>query len=98
MNPNDRYLAVNISLKDENNKTIKQMKYYTHRLIVETLIPNINNCKEINHKNKNKLDNRLKNLEWSDRKTNLLHSYKTKKPTLSKPIIIEDYIPIISHI
>lgn len=60
MNPNDRYLAVNISLKDENNKTIKQMKYYTHRLIVETLIPNINNCKEINHKNKNKLDNRLK--------------------------------------
>ena len=78
---NDRYLSINISLKDENEKTIKQIKYYSHRLIAETLLENSNKHKEINHKNRNKSDNRLENLEWVDHSTNISHSYRTKRYT-----------------
>ena len=35
-----QYKAVNISLKDERGKLLKQIKYYSHRLIAETFIPN----------------------------------------------------------
>jgi hypothetical protein len=67
----DRYLSINISLKDENNKTIKQIKYYSHRLIAETLIPNPNNSKEIDHIDRNKKNNSINNLRWTSRFENM---------------------------
>jgi hypothetical protein len=56
-NPEDRYLSVNISLKDENERTIKQIQYYVHRLIAETFIDNQNNCKEVDHNDREKKKN-----------------------------------------
>ncbi len=67
----DRYMSVNISIKDENGKFIKQIKYYTHRLIAETLIPNPNNLKEIDHKDRNKQNNSVNNLKWATRFENM---------------------------
>ena len=67
---NDRYLSVNISLKDENGNTVKQIKYYSHRLIAETLIKNPKNLSEVDHINRNKTDNNINNLRWVDRKEN----------------------------
>ena len=98
-NPNDRYLAVNISLKDDNGKLIKQIKYYSHKLIAETLIPNPKNYLELNHKNRNKLDNTLKNLEWISRSDNMLHLKETYNNVIlrEKPLI-EGYIPIVDSI
>jgi hypothetical protein len=67
----DRYLSVNISLKDDNGNTVKQIKYYSHRLIAETLIENPHNYSEIDHINRDKLCNKISNLRWCDRKTNI---------------------------
>jgi hypothetical protein len=67
----DRYLSINISLKDENGKTKKQLKYYSHRLIAETLLENPHNLKEVDHVDRNKQNNSVSNLRWVSRKENM---------------------------
>jgi len=66
----DRYQSINISLKDANGRTTKQIKYYSHRLIAETLIENPQNFKEVDHIDGNKQNNSIENLRWVDRKEN----------------------------
>ena len=63
---NDRYLSVNISIKDSINpdKTKSQINYYSHRLIAETLIPNPSNYDSVDHKDRNKQNNNVNNLQW----------------------------------
>jgi hypothetical protein len=71
-NPKDRYMSVNISLKDEMGRTTKQIKYYTHRLIAECFIENPENLTEIDHIDSNKLNNHAENLMWISRKGNMV--------------------------
>lgn len=65
------YKAINMSLKNKDGKNIKQIKYYTHRLIAETFIENPNNYKEIDHLDRNKFNNSVDNLRWCDRIENM---------------------------
>jgi len=58
----DGYLNVNLC-----NKGKKIFK--VHRLVLQTFLP-IEENKEVNHKNHNKSDNRLCNLEWCSRSEN----------------------------
>ena len=76
-------------------KNNKAKTYYIHRLVAEHFIPNPNNYKEVNHKDENKTNNVVTNLEWCDRKYNVNYSNRTKRVTeklknkkeWSKPVI-----------
>lgn len=48
-----------------------------HRVIAETFIPNPNNLPCVNHKDGNKLNNSVDNLEWCTHSENVLHAYET---------------------
>ena len=65
---------MNISLKTESGKLLKQIKYYSHRLIAETLIDNPHNLTEVNHIDEDKLNNSVDNLEWISHRDNFYHS------------------------
>jgi hypothetical protein len=46
-----------------------------HRLIAETMIPNPNNYKQVNHIDGNKLNNEISNLEWCNNSYNTQEGY-----------------------
>ena len=79
---NDGYLYINLS------KNGKYKSYTIHRLVAEAYIPNPENLPEINHKDENKTNNCLQNLEWCDHKYNI--NYGTRNEKLKKPILQYD--------
>ena len=67
-----------------SNNDVKNKKMSVHRLVAETYIPNPHNYPEVNHKNENKLDNRVSNLEWCSTLDNLNHSRVIEKASVAK--------------
>jgi hypothetical protein len=47
---------------------------YVHRVVASAFIPNLDNLPEVNHKNANKHDNAIENLEWCTKEGNLQHA------------------------
>ena len=68
---NRGYLQVRLS-KNGETKT-----YALHRLVAQAYIPNPHGLPQINHKDGNKLNNEVYNLEWSNASLNALHAYQT---------------------
>lgn len=52
-------------------------KYYVHRLVADAFIPNPNGLSEVNHRNGDKYNNSVDNLEWCSRVQNVEHSFDT---------------------
>lgn len=71
---NNRYEYVVIS-ENGNRK-----HHAIHRLVADAFLPNPNGFLEINHIDNNPHNNMANNLEWCNRKYNLMQSYKTMSP------------------
>ena len=56
-----------------------------HRLVAEAFIPNPDNLPEINHRDENKKNNCVENLEWCDRGYNI--NYGTRNERVSRKIL-----------
>lgn len=65
------YLSYDLTV--DNKRHSKQ----AHRLVAETFIPNPDNLPIVNHKDGNKLNNSVDNLEWVTPTQNLNHAYAT---------------------
>ena len=61
-------------------KNGKRKKIRIHRLVAETFIPNPKKLSQVNHKDENKLNNAVSNLEWCD---NTYNSHYSKHEDLS---------------
>ena len=60
-----KYYAVGLH-KNKKRKTL-----LVHRLVAINFIPNPNNYTEVNHKDENKQNNNVNNLEWCNHKYNM---------------------------
>lgn len=66
----DRYLRT--SLRKDGKRSYVRI----HRLVAEAFIPNFKNDPIVNHKDGNKSNNVVENLEWSSYQYNVLHSFQ----------------------
>ena len=69
--PEKQYDCVNISIRDENGKFVKQIKRSNHQLVAEIWVPNPHNHTEILHIDENPRNNHYTNLKWGTHKENL---------------------------
>ena len=78
MKPNLKYGYYQIVFyKNDGEK--KQESRYIHRLVAEAFIPNPNGYNCVNHKDENKLNNCVDNLEWCSKQYNNIYNDRAKK-------------------
>lgn len=73
VNDDKGYLMVHLR-KPSSSKHIR-----IHRLVAQAFIPNPNNLPQVNHKDEDKTNNRVDNLEWCDAKYNLSYGTRQKR-------------------
>ena len=70
------YLRLNLC------KEGKQKPFKVHRLVAQAFIPNPNNFPQVNHKDENKENNCITNLEWCTNEYN--HNYGTRNKRVAE--------------
>jgi hypothetical protein len=71
-----QYISSNGYYMISARNEVKSKPYRVHRLLAETFIPNLENKPHVNHKDGNKLNNNITNLEWVTHKENMQHAFK----------------------
>ena len=69
--PEFQYECINISIRDENGKFVKQIKRSIHQLVAEVFVPNPEGHTEILHLDNNNRNNHYTNLKWGTHKENM---------------------------
>ena len=82
----DGYKSVKLTIEREKKD------FLVHRLVASTFLENPNNLSQVNHKDKDKLNNSLNNLEWVSPSDNIIHSNKFSKKERQKIKEIDENI------
>lgn len=67
----DGYMQVKLRLSDGSDRSVS-----VHRLVAEAFIPNPDYRPQVNHKDSNRKNNTVENLEWCTAQENVKHSYE----------------------
>ena len=73
-------------------KNGKRVFYEVHRLVAAVYIPNPGNLPQVNHKDEDKTNNHVSNLEWVTCKENVNHGTRTSRMAEAryKPVYCEE--------
>lgn len=77
VNPYNGYIQVLLS------KNHKIKPFYIHRLVASEFIENPDNLPQVNHKDENKLNNRVDNLEWCSASYNVAYGTGRKRAIIT---------------
>lgn len=72
-----RYLQIDLQL--DGRKRQNRKHFFIHRLVAQAFIPNPDNLPQVNHKDENKDNNHVDNLEWCTNEYNARYGTKSER-------------------
>lgn len=78
-NPHTGYYTNDIKVGD------KWVTFYIHRLVAQAFIPNPEELPQVNHKDGDKSNNKVSNLEWCTAEQNMEHCFRNELNSQAKP-------------
>ena len=88
------YRAVELCINN-NRYTVR-----VHQLVALAFIPNPENKPEVNHKDRNRSNNNVENLEWVTQSENIAHAYRNgvkPRPTYQNQPLQKEILDIIEN-